>query len=342
MVNGVPLVLVTRGQLVESVHLGHVAVADTAGRLKYFAGNPDMVTFARSTAKPLQAIPLIASGAAEKFALNDREIAVACASHNGEAAHVAVVNGLLHKIGLDASWLKCGVHEPFHRPAALELMRSGQQPGALHNNCSGKHAAMLALAVHLGAPLDAYDHPDHPVQLHARKAVYGMAGLDPDKAIMASDGCGVPVFAMPLNALARAYARFGASAPAPAQTADAAADACRRIIAALRREPYYLAGTDRFDSELIRATGGRIVGKMGAEGVYAAAVPERGLGIALKIADGSKRALYPAMVEVLCQLGVLRPEELEALRPFHRPPVLNRRGEPVGVLEPRFKLNPGG
>lgn len=334
MVHGDPLVHVTRGPLVESVHTGHVAVTDAHGNLLYDAGDPAQVMFVRSAAKPLQAVPLIERGGAETFGLSDREIAVICASHNGEAEHLAAVSEILRKIGCDASKLQCGVHAPLHRPAAKELIRKGEQPGPLHNNCSGKHAGMLALAVLLEAPTDGYDQPDHPVQQRAKETIYGLAGLDPAEAVTATDGCGVPVFAMPLAALARAYARFGA----PDALAPAAANACRRIVRALQRAPFHLAGTGRFDSELIRVTGGRIIGKMGAEGVFAMTIPDRRIGIALKIADGSERALYPAAVEVLAQLDALSPVELEQLQPFRRPSVLNRRGEPVGAIKPQIQL----
>jgi L-asparaginase II len=328
------LVAVTRGPLVECVHRGHIAVVDTDGRLLWRAGDPTFHTFARSAAKPLQALPVLESGAADRFGFSERELVLLCASHNGEERHVHTAQSMLGKIGLGAESLQCGAHYPFHRPTAEAMCARGEKPASLHNNCSGKHSGMLALAVALGADIGGYLAPEHPVQRRMLAAVSDMSGIAAADIAIGVDGCGVPVFGLPLAALAAAYARLGRpdALPEPRRTA------CTRLVQAIRRHPDYIAGDDRFDTQLVRATNGRIIGKMGAEGVFAVAVPERGWGIAVKIEDGAQRALYPAAAEALRQLGLLAETELAALAAFHRPVQRNWQGTEVGAIVPEFEL----
>lgn len=329
------LVEVTRGGMVESRHRGHIAVMDYEGKLIASSGNPHYYTFARSAAKLLQAVPLLEAGGAERFGLNDAEIALSCASHSGEPLHTETALGLLGKAGLGESALHCGVQEPLYKPSADRLKEDGTVPSQLHNNCSGKHAGMLALARLLNVSTDQYTQPEHPVQRKMLKTVAELSGIPESSIALGTDGCGVPVFAMPLSALAFAYASIGRPDRLPASRAEA----CRRIVRAIRHQPYYVAGTDRFDTRLVEATSGRIIGKMGAEGVFAASVPELGIGLALKIEDGAERASYPAAAEALEQLDLLSPEELGRLKAYHQPPVPNRRGESVGVIRPVFRLH---
>ncbi|WP_426447267.1 asparaginase [Paenibacillus sp. S-38] len=329
-----PLIEVTRGTLTESVHRGHIAVVDTAGSLIASAGSPDYYTYARSAAKLLQAIPLVESGGAARLGLTEAETALCCASHGGEPRHTEAARSLLAKAGCDESALRCGPQEPMYAPAADMLKAGGQPATALHNNCSGKHAGMLALAQVMGVSIHQYTDPGHPVQQKMLAAVADMCGVPQSGITLGTDGCGVPVFGVPIAALALAYARLGSPRGLPAERAEA----CRRIVESIRHQPYYVAGTARFDTALVEATGGRIIGKFGAEGVYAAAVPELGLGLALKIEDGAERAIYPAAAEALLQLGALRPEEAAKLAAFHRPPVYNRRGDIVGEIRPVFRL----
>ncbi|TVY08729.1 asparaginase [Paenibacillus cremeus] len=328
------LIEVTRGKLTECVHRGHIAVVDIQGRLLGSAGNPEFYTFARSTAKLVQAIPLLEAGGAERFTLTPEETALCCASHNGEPEHADTALAILHKLGLDESALHCGCHEPFYKPAADALKRSGQPLTQLHNNCSGKHAGMLALCACMEASIQEYTSPAHPVQQKMLHTVAEMCGVSPDSIQLGTDGCGVPVFAVPLSALALAYARLGC----PDQLPERRAEACRAIVQAIRKAPYYVAGTERFDTRLVEVTQGRIIGKMGAEGVYALTVPERGIGLALKIEDGAERALYPTAVEALLQMELLSVEEAAQLAGFHQPIVPNRRDEAVGVIRPAFRL----
>ncbi|HEY9284569.1 MAG TPA: asparaginase [Pyrinomonadaceae bacterium] len=337
-----PLVEVWRGSIVESRHRGHVAAVDGDGRLVARLGQPGTVTFLRSSAKPHQTIPLVAAGAADRFGLTPPEIAVACGSHSGETLHEQTVAGMLRKIGLDESALKCGAHEPFDRETALEMRRRGEPPRVLQNNCSGKHTGMLALALHLGAPAETYDHPDNPVQQLILDTVARFSGLGVDQVVRGTDGCGVPVFGMPVRAMALMYARLVAP---DAGLDEQSAMACRRVVAAMTGSPALVGGTrQRLDTEMMRATSGRIISKIGAEGVYTVGVlpsPRwpRGLGLALKIEDGEDRRARPTVVvESLRQLGALEPDALEALRPYSSFPIRNHRGDRVGEVRANFEL----
>ncbi|TMV46072.1 asparaginase [Paenibacillus mesophilus] len=329
------LVRIERGPLTESVHHGHIAVVEAKGSLLAYAGDAGYLTFARSAAKPLQAVPVIEAGADRRFGLTGEQIALMCASHNGESEHVRTVADMLGKLGLAPDALLCGSHYPFHEPAADRMKRAGEEPTRLHNNCSGKHAGMLALARIMNAPTGGYVSPDHPVQQAMLRAIADLAGVSPGRIRLGTDGCGVPVFGLPLDRLAYAFATLGA----PARLDEPRAAACRTILDAVRNHPHYMAGTDRFDTRLIEATGGRIIGKMGAEGVFALTAPGEGAALAVKIADGAQRALYPAVVEALIQLGWLKPDERAALAPFHRPPVRNWSKDEVGAVVPDFKLH---
>lgn len=329
-----PVITVYRGAMPESEHRVHLAAVTLGGALIASCGEPYRPTFARSSAKPLQAIPLVESGGADDYGLTDAELALVCASHNGEALHVEIAAGLLAKLGLDASALQCGAHDPYHKPSADALRAAGTLPTALHNNCSGKHAGMLALAKTIGAPTEGYLAADHPVQQRMLAAVSAMSGVPAGEIRLGVDGCGVPVFGLPLAALALAFARLGT----PEELVPARAAACRRIVEAIRAHPECLAGDDRFDTRLIRATRGRLVGKLGAEGVFAVTVTDAGLGLAVKIGDGSVRALYPAVTEALLQLGWLDQAEAQELGEFHRPVLRNWQGTAVGRIEPEFKL----
>lgn len=337
-----PLVEIWRGSIVESRHRGHVAAVDGDGRPIARLGEPETVTYLRSSAKPHQAIPLVASGAADRFGLTPPEIAVACGSHSGEAVHEATAAAMLRKIGLDESALRCGTHEPFDRETALEMRRRNEPPRVLQNNCSGKHTGMLALALHLGAAVETYDHPDNPVQQLILETVARFSGLSVEEVARGTDGCGVPVFGMPISAMALMYARLVAP---DCGLDEGSGTACARIVAAMTGSPEMVGGTrDRLDTEMMRATAGRVISKIGAEGVYTVAVlPSmrwpRGLGLALKIEDGEDRRARPTVViESLRQLGALDPEALEALRPYSGFPIRNHRGDHVGEVRANFEL----
>ncbi|MGB9180601.1 MAG: asparaginase [Pyrinomonadaceae bacterium] len=337
-----PLVEVTRGSITESRHRGHIVAIDGDGKIVARAGAPETVTYMRSSCKPFQAMPLIASGAADRFGFDSREIAVACASHNGEPIHVETVAGMLRKIGLDETALKCGVHEPFSAEETRKLRERNARPSVLQNNCSGKHTGMLALALHLDAPVETYDLPESPVQILIGRAVAQFSGVPIEDLAVGIDGCGVPVFGMSVRAMALMYARL---VNAPAEFNEATRDACRRISGAMISHPELVGGeSERLDTMMMRAASGRLISKIGAEGVYTIGVLPceewpRGLGFALKLEDGEDRRARPTVViESLRQLGVLEGESLEAIAPYSRFAVRNHRGEQVGEVRPSFEL----
>src|SRR4051812_5123815 len=332
-----PLVLVTRGSFVESIHAGHLVIVDGDGRAVASLGSPDAVSFMRSATKPFQALPLVASGAADRFRFDAREIAVACGSHNGERAHTETVLSMLAKIGLSVSDLKCGAHEPYGPDAARALRERGERPTALHNNCSGKHAGMLALALHLGAAVSTYDRPDGPVQRAVFRAVSQFSGVPEDELRFATDGCGVPTFALSVSTMAAMFARFVAGA--------GEADSARRIIESVLAHPEMVEGDGELDTKLMRAGRKRFISKVGAEGVYCAGVlPSerwpRGLGLAFKIEDGDKgdRARPRVAVEALRQLGLFGDEDLNSLSKFTRQTLENHCGDEVGGVRASFTL----
>jgi L-asparaginase II len=324
------LVDVARGAMVESRHRGRYVVADIDGRIVAAGGDIAAPVFPRSAIKFLQALPLVESGAADAFALGAAELAIACASHGGESRHVETVAAWLARIGLGPGDLECGAHMPSAAAAAEVLIRAGTKPSALHNNCSGKHAGMLATCLHLGEPTRGYIAPEHPQQRRVVAAFEAMLDLDLARAPRGVDGCGLPQIGIPLAALAAGIARFGAPVKLPA----ARADACRRLAAAILAEPFMLAGTGRFCTRAIEACGGKAVIKTGAEGVYVAALPAQGLGIALKIDDGAARAAEVAMGHLLRVHAALDAAAQARLEDLLAPPLLNAAGRAVGGLAP--------
>lgn len=340
-----PLVEVWRGSIIESLHRGHLVAVDAEGVTVASLGAPDTVTYIRSSGKPFQAIPLISSGAADRFGFTDQEIAIACGSHSGEPIHVETVRSMLAKIGLDERALKCGTHEPFSVEVARELTRKQQRPSVLQNNCSGKHAGMLAVARYVGAPLETYDEPANPVQQLILETVSTFSSIPLDRIAIGTDGCAAPVFGVPVRAMALMYARL---VNPSANFAAVVKDACGRIVKAMIDFPEMVGGSkDRLDTELIRAAEGRLISKIGAEGVYTVGVLpgaewQGGLGLALKVEDGDdRRARPPAVIEALRQLGVLREREIAALASHAPTPITNRRGERVGEARAAFSLNLG-
>jgi len=338
-----PLVEIWRGPLIESRHRGHVVAADRDGLVMAYLGAPETVTYLRSSAKPFQCIPLISSGAADRFGFNDKEIALACASHNGEPLHTETAAGMLRKIGLDESALKCGIHEPFSHEVVRSQREKHELPNVLQNNCSGKHAGMLALALHLGAPIETYDAIDHPVQQMIVNTIAQFSDVSVDDIIIGIDGCGAPVFGVSLLAMARMYARL---VHPPKAFDEETREACRRIVSAMNTYPEMIGGglTERLDTEIMRAAHGRVVSKVGAEGVYTAGILPckewpHGLGLAFKIEDGEDRRARPTVViESLRQLGVLTGEAYDAVEQFSSFQIRNHRGDLVGEVRALFDL----
>ena len=336
---GPPLVEVTRGEEVESFHRGVVVVADASGQVVKGIGNSEFVTFLRSAAKPLQLIPLIESGAAARFGFTDRELAVMAGSHNGEDIHLQTVSGILAKIGLSAEALHCAIHYPFDTATSQRLREAKEEPSVLHNNCSGKHAGMLALALHEGHSIEDHERPGHPVQEAILQTIADFAGVKPQTVITAVDGCGVPTFALPLRRAALAYARL----VDPRDSPPLRREACRRVVQAMRSHPEMVGGsTGRLETELMHLKPNTLVAKAGAEGYFALGISreEGGWGIVIKMEDGSPRGRNPVVIETLYQLGFLNREDLERLSIYYRPPVKNRHGRVVGDVRARFRLEP--
>jgi L-asparaginase II len=329
------LVVVKRGTQIESTHAGSIAVTDGYGNLLYGLGDITRMTFTRSALKPVQAIPVLQSGAAERFLMTDKEIAICCGSHNGEEQHTQVVKSMLFRIGLQEENLQCGVHPPYSQARYLEMVRKQVEPSAIHNNCSGKHAGMLALAMYLESDIATYHHLEHPVQRKVTESLAELAEITEDQMMTGIDGCGVPNFAIPLHNLALVFAKL--ANPDHVEPLSLR-QAIKRLTHAMVQHPEMISGPNDFCTELMKVGNGKIIAKGGAEGVYCLGLPQRGIGIAIKVEDGNWRAATPVAVEVLKQLGELTLQEEAALKAFHTPVIKNRKGEAVGSVEPVFRL----
>jgi len=360
----VPVATVRRGGLAESHHFAAAAAVTPQGRIVARLGDPDFATFARSAVKPFQALPLVEGGGVERFSLDAGDLALICASHAGRPEHAAAARSLLERGGFSVADLGCGAHRPLGEEARRMLEEAGGEATPLHNNCSGKHAGMLLACrlfgwSHAGDGADSYLHPNHPLQRRIRRRVALFSGLGEERLGVGIDGCSAPTFHMPLAALARCYAALVAPELSP-PVADASASgaahglangatggdeevgvaaAAGRVVDAMTSRPENVAGPGRFTTRLMQATRGRILGKEGAEGVYAIGV--RGpvaMGVALKIADGGERARDGIVVHLLRLLGVLSAEELDSLSDLVRPVVRNHRGLEVGEIVADFEL----
>ncbi|MBC8499639.1 MAG: asparaginase [Candidatus Atribacteria bacterium] len=325
---------VYRGGRLESSHSGHIAVVNSDGKLLYFAGDPYRLTYARSSVKPIQAIPVVETGAADKFGLTDIDLAVICSSHNGELQHTDRVLSILNKAKIGVEALQCGTHIPLAMDVYEKLIREGKEPTPLYNNCSGKHAGMLLTAKHMGETLEDYYKPEHPVQQRILKVISVIAEYQIDKIGIGKDGCGAPVHAMPLERLAYSFARLAD----PKTLGNERAMVIKKITTAMTDYPEMVGGTGRFCTDFMKVAKGRLFGKLGAESVYLIGDKKLGIGIAIKIEDGSYRALYPTALEILRQLNILTREQLEQLMPHYMPKLKNARGEEVGEIIPSFEL----
>jgi L-asparaginase II len=320
-------VVATRGGAVESHHRVHAAVVDAHDVLMAGAGQADRLTHWRSCAKPFQVMPLLESGGFDELQWGDDELALACASHGGEPEHVAIAQRMLSAIGLEEGDLACGPHEPLSNRGAKLLRDAGDRPTRLHNNCSGKHAAMLASAKTSGYEMFGYERSGHDVQRCCLESVAKWTGMATDHIGQAVDGCGVVEFALPLEQMARAYSRLACAS-------SNGAGAAKRIVGAMKTRPFLVGGTDRFDSILIEESDGRIVAKIGAEGVHCAAVLDQGIGVAVKVEDGAQRAQFPALIRALQLLDALPAQLSPRLDEFLSRQLRNTRGETVGEIRP--------
>jgi L-asparaginase II len=331
------LVEATRGGIVESAHRGALAIVDAHGAVHTALGDTARPVFARSAIKVLQALPLVTSGAADAFKLNDEELALACASHNGEARHVATAAGVLAKAGLDAAALECGAHWPQHEVAQRELGASGSVLTALHNNCSGKHAGFLCVGCLMAraqgrdarAFVRGYVHAEHPVMREVSAALQAATDCELSNAPTGTDGCSIPTFGIPLTQLALAFARVATGVDLSAERARAA----QRLRMAVAKAPFFVAGTGRFDTRVMQRLGERVFCKVGAEGVYCAALPQQGLGVAIKIDDGNNaRAAEVVMAAVIEALVRLSDDERSFMRAFSDLTLKNWNSIVVGAL----------
>ena len=322
------LVEVLRGAWVESVHRGAIAVCDADGAIVFWLGEIDAPVFPRSAVKAFQALPLIESGAADRYGLTAEEIALACASHSGEPAHAEMARAMLAKCGRDVNALECGTHWPESLAAGRALAAAGKKPSALHNNCSGKHAGFVCLACAANVDPKGYVGPEHFVQREVASALAQMTGAPIDERHRATDGCAIPTYAIPLKALALGFARFGAGLGMSA----ARAAACARIRAAAAAHPWYVAGSHRFDTIVMQALGARAFVKTGAEGVYCAAFPHQGLGVAIKCRDGAGRAAEAIIGAMIARFVAMSDAERAALQPQFAPVLRNWNGVDVGAV----------
>ena len=320
-------VIVTRGDIIESRHRVHAAVVNASGKLIGAARDSSMVTHWRSCAKPFQIMPFIQSGGFDAVGWGDDQLALACASHGGEPEHVAIAEKMLASIGMEEGDLACGPHDPLSQRGQKALRDAGNRPTRLHNNCSGKHAAMLARAHTAGWPAYGYERHEHPVQQACLDEVSRWSDVDASNIGLAVDGCGVPVFVLGLQAMALAYARI-------ADQARRSAEIPSRIVHAMQTRPFLVGGSDRFDSALIEATEGRCIAKIGAEGVHCVALVDEGIGIAVKVEDGAQRAQFPAVISVLQHYGAVGRDLPPRLAEYFQRSLRNTRGEIVGEVRP--------
>jgi L-asparaginase II len=332
-------VLVLRGAITESRHRVHAVLLDAVGAVRAATDQPDRVTSFRSAAKPFQLLPLVERGHADALACRDAELAIMAASHSGSRAHLALVRGLLARLDLTPAHLACGYHDPQAADSLEDLRHDPALRGPLYNNCSGKHTGMLALARAEGWPVAGYELAGHPLQQLMLRTVADCCGVAPESVCTGIDGCGVPVFGVPLSRMALGYARLAVAAM---QGGDTRTRALQRIVHAMTAHPVVVEGEGRLATDLMLATAGRLLVKSGAEGLLLVADLERGLGLAIKCEDGAMRALDPVAVVLLESLDMLRPAESATLGAHRRPPITNAAGLEVGGLEARVTVGAAG
>ncbi|WP_246570185.1 asparaginase [Lentibacillus saliphilus] len=338
MIQSTQPIHVYRGKYIESTHDVHIAVVSAKGELIAYYGDPVRQTFARSSMKPFQALPVVESGAMEAYNLTEQELSLFCASHIGEPIHRASVMDVLKKINLPEDKLQCGTHIPRHKESYEALIKAGGALTPVYSNCSGKHAGMLAGVVQQGMDVVTYRELDHPYQQQIIDDIAYISCYEREKIMTSVDGCGLPVHRMPLYRTALMFARLAA----PEQWGDGSHDkkaALARVRDAMTAYPEMVAGTEQFDTDLMQAFGGRIVAKGGAEAVHCFGDKETGIGVALKVADGNPRATTVASMEVLQQLGIGNESIWAQLEDYHHVPVKNMREEKIGEVTPAFKLN---
>lgn len=329
-----PLVVLTRSHIVESIHKGYISVVDAHGMKVYATDKKDVKVYMRSSAKPIQATAFVSSGAMEAYGITPHELAIVCSSHSGEPFHRKAVNAILKKIGLSDKHLLCGVANPYNANALNGLIKKGERPSPLYNCCSGKHAAMLALCKYYGYSVEDYTELEHPVQQLIIRTICELLNIPQSEITIGVDGCGVPTIALPISQIAQLYALLAAGKSGHSKYGEA----LEKIAQAMKTNPLMINGDKEFCSDLIAYTKGRAIGKVGAEGVYCIAIPEKQLGICMKIADGNERAVYPATTHLLNQLDILDKDAMEQLEKWIVPPLKNHKGNLIGHTIPVFNI----
>jgi L-asparaginase II len=329
---------ITRGEQIEAVHEGSVAVVDGTGKLLAWAGDPQSHRFFRSSAKPFQATPLVVSGAADAFGFTTEELALSCASHNATERHQAIVTSMLEKIGLGEEHLQCGFTEPLDEEEAARLTLGLKEQNQIQCECSGEHTGMLAACQHMGWPIDSYTDPDHPLQQQVRSIVAAACGVEDEALQLATDGCSIPTFGSSIQSFAFAFAVLADPTGARWRGASEWGEAVLRMRDAMVRHPDLISGGGEIDTTIMQQTEGRVVGKLGAEGLLCLAIPARGLGVAISDAGGSTRSLGPAAIAVMEQLELESPEVITSLRKELCPPIQSFAGKDIGETRPALEL----
>lgn len=330
-----PLAVVTRDHYVESLHHGYVCIVNSSGNIIYNLGDYNTKIFFRSSAKPIQVIPLLQSGAADAFGFSKKEIAIACSSHSGDKIHQKTVADILSRIGLTEENLHCGTMIPYSEDEVKWLHANGESPSVFHCSCSGKHTAMLTLAMFRGLSVDDYEKPSSPVQQEILKTVAEFTEVEAESISIGTDGCGAPIYLLPIYNIALAYAKL--SEYAQNENSDYHF-ACKTIFDSMTQHPEMVAGENEFCTELMRATNGKLVGKVGSEAVYCIAVKKDNLGICIKISDGNERAVYPVVIRILRDIGILEKSELTNLENWMNTILYNNLKQETGRIMPCFDI----
>lgn len=323
-----------RGDFIESRHRGWIAICDNKGNIKKQLGKPLPSVYVRSSLKPFQLLPLIINKIDKKFNFTEQELAIIMSSHSGQDKHIELVCSVLEKISLTKENLKCGAHPPIHKASASAIYKKGEKPCTLHCNCSGKHSGMLAICKFYGWDIKGYLYPAHSVQKLIKESIAYMSDVPEEELKAGIDGCGVPVYTIPLNNLAMAYARL----VAPENLKKEYQQAVKKVIGIMIKYPDLIAGDERFDTDLMKEMNGQLICKGGGEAVCCTGILNQGLGVAIKIEDGNSRAVGPVMLETLKQLNVINKSELENLKKWHYTPSYNFAKTLVGELNPVFRL----
>ena len=331
----VKLAEVYRGRVLESTHAGSIVAADSKGNILFTLGEPERKTFFHSAAKPLQSIAALEAGAVEKFGFDLKEIAIMMSSHSGQKEHIETLHGIMAKLGINEDTLQCGIHEPLDKEEAKELRAAGLLPTKLHCNCSGKHLSFIAASLTKGLPVEEYHFPDRILQNDVRKVISDFGRLQYEDIITGIDGCSVPVYGMPLVNMAIAYANLCSEDFLDGRYKKSQ----NYILSAMTMYPEMIAGRDRFDTEAMKFFGDRLITKMGAEGICCIGLVGKGTGIAIKIEDGSARAVEPVALETLLQMKILSQDEAVKLEKHRKPQILSHKGEKIGEVVADFKLS---